>query len=171
MSNVLVYIIWGVAEARLKDGNNVMLELDSIPSFVPTCCFVLMACLQDMSLLDGLALTVVFKYRCSRCIFWIQLKLLLHWCSKRDVFPIMLNNVTWDLQRNWVTLIKEHGCLMRWIWWFLSASGFQSLPTNIGTETFLGLSHTSTDTCHTHFLPQFIRPPLPLSVYSHTNAQ
>lgn len=53
----------------------------------------------------------------------------------------------------------------------LSAAGIRSLPTDAGTETCLGLSHTSAGShMPPHALPPSL-PPLARSVSSHTHVQ
>lgn len=107
---------------------------------------------------------------------WRQQLPLLHWCSKEDVFPIMLNNVTGDLRRNWVTHEKSKPMAV----WCGGSDGFVCLwlSKSAHKHWHRDLAWTLPHKCRlahatlTSSLRFFLfLPPLPLSVPSHTNVQ
>ena len=84
---------------------------------------------------------------------WKQQPLLLHWCSKKNsqlcwIMSLLISNAIESHMRNQNPWLFDAVDLM-----VVSATGFQSLPTNTGTQTFLGLSHTSTGSHMPHSLP------------------
>lgn len=83
-------------------------------------------------------------------------------CWSIDVVREVSSQLSWIMSLEIYNAIESHMRNQK-LWLFdavdlmvLSASGFQSLPTNIGTETFLGLSHTSTGLHTPHSLPPSI---------------